>query len=180
MTCTVSNRFWTHDRATVCLWWTFWTNIIQTWVRSRSCGCLVTWFCYQMIAKPGNKTAAHSWPDPYNEAWLCFFWKIKYRTSPTCTHLTSSHRVCSTSHGHHGQQARTSSNVQDVGLLATFMHDVDSITQGCVVHLVLKGNIKHLSPLIAKLMGPTWGPSGADRTQVGPMLALWTLLSGML
>ena len=34
--------------------------------------------------------------------------------------------------------------------------------------------------LIARLMGPTWGPSGADRTQVGPMLAPWTLLSGML
>ena len=29
-------------------------------------------------------------------------------------------------------------------------------------------------------MGPTWGPSGADRTQVGPMLASWTLLSGWL
>ena len=27
-------------------------------------------------------------------------------------------------------------------------------------------------------MGPTWGPSEADRTQVGPMLAPWTLLSG--
>ena len=25
--------------------------------------------------------------------------------------------------------------------------------------------------LIATFMGPTWGPSGADRTQVGPMLA---------
>ena len=25
--------------------------------------------------------------------------------------------------------------------------------------------------LIAKFMGPTWGPSGADRIQVGPMLA---------
>ena len=33
--------------------------------------------------------------------------------------------------------------------------------------------------LIARFMGPTWGPSGADRTQVGPMLAPWTLLSGM-
>ena len=28
-------------------------------------------------------------------------------------------------------------------------------------------------------MRPTWGPSGADRTQVGPMLASWTLLSGI-
>ena len=35
------------------------------WVRSRRCGCLVTWFCYQMIAKPGNKTATPLWPDPY-------------------------------------------------------------------------------------------------------------------
>ena len=31
---------------------------------------------------------------------------------------------------------------------------------------------------VARFMGPTWGPSGADRTQVGPMLAPWTLLSG--
>ena len=34
--------------------------------------------------------------------------------------------------------------------------------------------------LIARFMGPTWGPSGADRTQVGPMLAPWTLLSGKI
>ena len=33
--------------------------------------------------------------------------------------------------------------------------------------------------LIARFMGPTWGPSGADRTQVGPMLDTWTLLSGV-
>ena len=31
--------------------------------------------------------------------------------------------------------------------------------------------------LIARFMGPTWGPSGAVRTQVGPMLAPWSLLS---
>ena len=29
-------------------------------------------------------------------------------------------------------------------------------------------------------MWPTWGLSGSDRTQVGPMLAPWSLLSGML
>ena len=39
--------------------------IISIWVRSRNCGCLFTWFCYQLIAKPGNKTAAVSWPDQY-------------------------------------------------------------------------------------------------------------------
>ena len=35
-----------------------------------------------------------------------------------------------------------------------------------------------ITPQIARFMGPTWGPSGADRTQVGPMLAPWILLSG--
>ena len=34
--------------------------------------------------------------------------------------------------------------------------------------------------MIARFMGPTWGPSGADRTQVGPRLAPWTLLSGYI
>ena len=38
----------------------------------------------------------------------------------------------------------------------------------------------HNPSLIARFMGPTWGPSGADRTQVGPMLAPWILLSGIL
>ena len=35
-------------------------------------------------------------------------------------------------------------------------------------------------PLIARFMGPTWGPSGTDRTQVGHIFAPWTLLSGAL
>ena len=77
--------------------WCFWNNEIQCianlplhqsqlspkphnrhrvpliWVRSRRCGCLVTWFCYQMIAKPGNKTAAPLWPDPYDDTHVwCF------------------------------------------------------------------------------------------------------------
>ena len=40
-----------------------------------------------------------------------------------------------------------------------------------------KENTSDITSLIARFMGPTWGPSGADRTQVGPMLAPWTLLS---
>ena len=35
-----------------------------------------------------------------------------------------------------------------------------------------------LTTQIARLMGPTWVPSGVDRTQVDPMLAPWILLSG--
>ena len=38
---------------------------ICIWVRSLRCASLVTWFCYQTIAKPGNKTSTPSWPDPY-------------------------------------------------------------------------------------------------------------------
>ena len=34
--------------------------------------------------------------------------------------------------------------------------------------------------LIARFMGPTWGPSGTDMTQVGLMLAPWTLLSAAI
>ena len=48
------------------------------WVRSQRCSWLVTWFCYQLIAKPGNKIVAPSRPDPYiyeyslgiNSLWL--------------------------------------------------------------------------------------------------------------
>ena len=35
-----------------------------------------------------------------------------------------------------------------------------------------------LVPQVARFTGPAWGPSGADTTQVGPMLAPWTLQSG--
>ena len=39
-------------------------KVWNIWVRSWNCGCLVTWFPYQLIAKPGNKTATVLWPDP--------------------------------------------------------------------------------------------------------------------
>ena len=39
---------------------------------------------------------------------------------------------------------------------------------------------KTLPALIARFMVPTWGPSGADRTEVGLILVPWTLLSGWL
>ena len=39
-------------------------------------------------------------------------------------------------------------------------------------------NTPRITALIARFMGTTWGPPGADRSQVGPMLAPSTLLSG--
>ena len=46
------------------------TNI---WVKSRRLGCLVTCFCYHLIAKPGNKTAAPLWPCITRPQWVFFF-----------------------------------------------------------------------------------------------------------
>ena len=42
------------------------------------------------------------------------------------------------------------------------------------------GYYRQGTSLITRFMRPTWGPSGSDRTQVGPMLAAWTLLSGVV
>ena len=55
----------------------------------------------------------------------------------------------------------------------------------CSNHLSDKGQRYHspchrilvMAIQIARFMGPTWDPPGADRTQMGPMLAPWTLLS---
>ena len=41
-----------------------------------------------------------------------------------------------------------------------------------------RGCIRSFTSLTARHMGPTWGPSGADRTQVGPMFAPWTCYLG--
>ena len=69
-----------------------WLNIHCIWVRSRNCGCLVTWFCYELITKPGNKTATVSWPDPYVyelisilSSWLI----LKYRYRRHLIHTSS-------------------------------------------------------------------------------------------
>ena len=47
-----------------------------------------------------------------------------------------------------------------------------------VMATIWYGTVTWIWTLIARFMEPTWGPSGANRTQVGPMLAPWTLLSG--
>ena len=69
-------------------------------------------------------------------------------------------------------------------MLPAFKHSgIDARNHQLCVVIVAAVNrsrdlVEHLKTPIAKFMGPTWGPPGADRTQVGPVLALWTLLSG--
>ena len=53
---------------------------------------------------------------------------------------------------------------------------ITCITWHCI-HIQNNGDWAK-TPRIARFMGQPWGPSGADRTQVVPMLAPWTLLSG--
>ena len=53
-----------------------------------------------------------------------------------------------------------------------------SLTAGIVDRSITTGKGSAGLPLIARFMGPTWGPSGAARTHVGPMMAPWTLLAG--
>ena len=42
------------------------------------------------------------------------------------------------------------------------------------------GLVTCIASQIAKFMGPTWGPPGSYRPQMGPMLAPRTLLSGLI
>ena len=55
---------------------------------------------------------------------------------------------------------------------------IQNVQLKCELMPISERNLFH--PLIARFMGPTWGPTGDDRIQVGPMLAPWTLLSGPL
>ena len=55
--------------------------------------------------------------------------------------------------------------------------------QGQLVNLngiqITEATLKRITSQIARFMGPTWGPPGSCRPQVGPMLTPWTLLSGI-
>ena len=50
-----------------------------------------------------------------------------------------------------------------------------------ILHKIIDHKYIHhnnINTQIVKFMGPTWGPPGTCRLQMGPMLAPWTLLSG--
>ena len=58
-----------------------------------------------------------------------------------------------------------------------------STNKTCVLWQILTWaavpEIRNAASQIAKFMGPTWGPCGSCWPQMGPMLAPWTLLSGI-
>ena len=53
-------KTWNWETDVICA-----TLVLYMWVGSRNCGCLVAWICYQLMAKPGSRTATVPWPDPY-------------------------------------------------------------------------------------------------------------------
>ena len=71
-------------------------------------------------------------------------------------------------------------NLNNRPLVVTYCYlTLDDRHQVLETSLIIHALIRTAATLIVRFMGPTWGPSGADRTQVGPMLAPWTLLSGL-
>ena len=64
-------------------------------------------------------------------------------------------------------------------MLAVAMFRIhDTLSADHINHNNVGSVIVETATLLARFMGPTWGPPGDDRTQVGPMLVPWTLLSG--
>ena len=45
-------------------------QVMNIWVRSWRCRCLVPWFCSQLIAKSGNKTVIPPCSDPWSLVFL--------------------------------------------------------------------------------------------------------------
>ena len=57
------------DTENVTIWWCHHGSLKMVKIshylgQVTNCGYLVTWFCYQLIAKSGYKTAKVSWPNP--------------------------------------------------------------------------------------------------------------------
>ena len=69
-------------------------------------------------------------------------------------------------------------NIQDRAYCICLRRDIYVLFSRRVFFTRYHTSANSITPLVTRFMGPTWGPSGADRTQVGPMLAPWTLLSG--
>ena len=68
----------------------------------------------------------------------------------------------------------TAGGILRTGVLIYLVDNVSHMTSRCTASI----SISVVSP-ISRFLGPTWGPPGDDRTQVGPVLAPWTLLSGV-
>ena len=77
--------------------------IMCIWVRSRNCSCLVTWFCYQLIAKPDVtgqlqfRNLSHIyWDVLYPQMEMSCMWQPQYslETLKTSFDISSGYQNC--------------------------------------------------------------------------------------
>ena len=73
-----------------------------------------------------------------------------------------------------GQQAITRANVD-----SDLCHQITSLGHNEIRIFPRRTYAISKTSQIAKYVGPTWSPTGSCRPQMGPMLALWTLPSGI-
>ena len=126
---------------------------------------------HQMLLKHGNTTTMTEWPNSTvsnvkldtvhcHHNTINFLQNIDHR-------YPIAHRLF--------QRARyVLCNVSSKCLTNSFTnYSLHCCFQYCVM-------LDHLTMAYVPWSQGSWGPSGADRTQVGPMLAPWTLLSGFI
>ena len=73
--------------------------------------------------------------------------------------------------------SRSSSSSDDIPEIWHLKHICLSISS--LRRRLVDNNTQGFISQIANFMGPTWGPPGSCRPQMGPMLAPWLLLSGI-
>ena len=127
------------------------------------------------------------WSQFY-ETYILMFWQEKWCPGVTILHMQR-HLSCCDMCNLVTSFVSLESILEQKGLLQDFNYNPKASSWNeflvpCISGTELTERSRHASLqtwllYVIRFMGPTWGPSEADRTQVGPMLAPWTLLSGM-
>ena len=99
------------------------------WVRSRRCGCLVTWFCCWMIAKPSNKITTALWADPDNMC-MCYWW-LCWPCSVPCYSLRWAYPRCHRRYDDSCLGDRENTSCLQGGWGATNCISGDGLVQNC-------------------------------------------------
>ena len=102
----------------------------------------------------------------------------KYYLLSIHAQLSLSHNHSSTKYPHCGRHVECLKVVCSFPTSTISADDSTSLDNRTSVGTVMTKSV--LPTIIARLIGPTWGPSGANSTRVGPMLAPLTLLSGYI
>ena len=143
--------------------------------------CLPIFSIYTEMAQVGEIPSRKTHLSYIPPAWLVIYWR----------HLANS-RGCTFADGFiYGDRSVMKFGVRnDMSAVSASVirrgHLISKTNDTTRLRMKMAGTTKTCSevrqvdlktPLKTRFMEPTWGPSGAERTQVGPMLALLTLLS---